>query len=325
MLAIAMELAREDPAYEDVASKFFEHFVYIADAMNNIGSEKIGLWDEEDGFYYDVLPSLRTRADTHEGTLDGRADSAFRRRNFRPRRSRSPAGFQRRMQWFILQHPDVPEHVDMTQRNANGACRLLLAIANKHKMLRVLRYMLDKNEFFSPHGIRSLSKYHQERPFILTLDGQQHRVDYEPAESTTALFGGNSNWRGPVWFPLNFLLIEALQQYHYYYGDQLKVECPTGSGQQHTLWEVAAELSRWLTQIFLPGKDGRRPVYGAERDVSNRPELARPDFILRIFSRRHRRGSGCQSPDRMDRAGVEIDRAERRQARERKMIRGKSL
>ncbi|MFZ0415383.1 MAG: hypothetical protein WBE20_10525 [Candidatus Acidiferrales bacterium] len=262
MLAMAMELSHEDPAYEDVASKFFEHFVYIADAMNNIGSEKTGLWDEEDGFYYDVChlsehEQIPMKVRSMVGLIP-----LFAVETFDPEDLARLPDFERRMNWFILHHPDVPEHVDMTQRNAKGACRLLLAIANKHKMLRVLRFMLDENEFFSPHGIRSLSKYHQERPFILTLDGQQHRVDYEPAESTTALFGGNSNWRGPVWFPLNFLLIEALQRYHYYYGDQLKVECPFGSGQQHTLWEVAAELSRRLTQIFLPGKDGRRPVYG---------------------------------------------------------------
>ncbi|MGB7188151.1 MAG: hypothetical protein WBD21_16305, partial [Candidatus Acidiferrales bacterium] len=157
--------------------------------------------------------------------------------------------------------PDLPEHVDMSQRTANGA-RVLLSIVNKKRLQRVLRFMLDESEFLSPYGIRSLSKYHQQHPFILTLDGRENRVDYEPAESTTSLFGGNSNWRGPIWFPLNFLLIEALQRYHYYYGNDLKVEFPYGSGQQKTLWDIAAEISRRLVRIFLRGEDGRRPVYG---------------------------------------------------------------
>jgi hypothetical protein len=169
--------------------------------------------------------------------------------------------FVKRVNWFVYHHPDVPEHVDTSQRTAKGP-RVLLALANKKRMQRMLRYMLDENEFLSPYGIRSLSKFHQQHPFILTLDGKENRVDYEPAESTTPLFGGNSNWRGPVWFPLNFLIIEALQRYHYYYGNDLKVECPYGSGRQWTLWEIAAEISRRLVKIFLRGDDGRRPVYG---------------------------------------------------------------
>ncbi|MGH9781839.1 MAG: MGH1-like glycoside hydrolase domain-containing protein, partial [Candidatus Acidiferrales bacterium] len=156
--------------------------------------------------------------------------------------------------------------------------RLLFTITNKKKMLRVLRFMLDENEFLSPYGIRSLSKYHQKNPFVLTLDGEEHRIDYEPAESTTALFGGNSNWRGPVWFPPNFLLIEALQRYHYYYGDQLKVEYPYGSGTQSTLWDIAAELSQRLVRIFMRGPDGRRPVYGATKIFQEDPHWR--DLIL---------------------------------------------
>ena len=181
------------------------------------------------------------------------------------------------MNWFMLHHPDVPEHIDMSQRTDKGA-RLLFSITNKKKLLRVLRFMLDENEFLSPYGIRSLSKYHKEHPFVLTLDGEEHRVDYEPAESTTALFGGNSNWRGPVWFPLNFLLIEALQRYHYYYGDQLKVEFPYGSGRQSTLWDVAAEISQRLVRIFLRGQDGRRPVYGVTKLFQDDPHWR--DLIL---------------------------------------------
>jgi hypothetical protein len=261
MLAIAMELAHDDPAYEDLASKFFEHFVYIADAMNRIGTNEIGLWDEADGFFYDVChlsggQQVAIKIRSMVGLIP-----LFAVGTFEPEDLARVPDFVRRMNWFVLHHPDVPEHVDMSERTAKGA-RLLLSIANKKRMLQILRYMLDQNEFLSPYGIRSLSKYHQEHPFILTLDGKPYRVDYEPAESRTSLFGGNSNWRGPVWVPPNFLLIEALQRYHYYYGDQLKVEFPSGSGQQHTLWEIASEISRRMVRIFLRGPDGRRPVYG---------------------------------------------------------------
>jgi hypothetical protein len=164
------------------------------------------------------------------------------------------------MKWFLDHHWDVAEHVDMSRRSERGA-RLLLTIANRKKLERIARYVFDEKEFFSPYGVRALSKIHQGNPFILQVDGEAHSVDYEPAESTTPLFGGNSNWRGPVWFPMNFLLIESLQRIHFYYGDEFKVECPAGSGQQKTLWEAATEVSRRLTRIFLRC-DGRRPVYG---------------------------------------------------------------
>ena len=277
MMSMAMELAHDEPAYEDLASKFFEHFVYIADAMNNIGSENVGLWHEEDGFYYDVMHlSSGAQIPIQIRSMVGLIP-LFAVETFEPEDLARLPDFQRRMNWFMLHHPDVPEHIDMSQRTDKGA-RLLFSITNKKKMLRVLRFMLDENEFLSPYGIRSLSKYHQKHPFVLTLDGEEHRVDYEPAESTTALFGGNSNWRGPVWFPPNFLLIEALQRYHYYYGDQLKVECPYGSGRQATLWDVAAEISRRLVRIFLRGQDGRRPVYGATKLFQNDPHWR--DLIL---------------------------------------------
>jgi hypothetical protein len=181
-----------------------------------------------------------------------------------PDRIRGAAGFNRRMQWFLDNNPDAPHHIEMSQRSQHGV-RRLLSMVNRDQLQRVLRYVLDESEFLSPHGIRSMSKFHREHPYLVDLDGHEHRVDYEPAESRTGLFGGNSNWRGPVWFPLNFLLIEALQKFDYYYRDSLKVELPTGSGQMMTLWEVAAELSRRLTRIFLRGQDGRRPVYGGTR------------------------------------------------------------
>jgi hypothetical protein len=260
MLAMAMELARDDPAYEDVASKFFEHFVFISQAMNDMGGAGIGLWDDNDGFYYDVLHQadgehLQMKVRSMVGLIPLFAVETFDPEDL----ARLPA-FTRRMQWFLNHHAEVSEHVDMSQRTASGA-RLLLTIANRKKLERIYRYVFDEKEFLSPHGIRALSKFHQDHPFILNVDGQSHSVDYEPGESTTDLFGGNSNWRGPVWFPLNYLLIESMQRVHFYYGDEFRVDFPTGSGQKKTLWNVASELSRRLSHIFLR-KNGRRPVYG---------------------------------------------------------------
>jgi len=261
MLAIAMELAREDRAYEDVASKFFEHFVYITQAMNNRGGHGISLWDEEDGFYYDVLhlpdgrhPFLKVRSMV--GLMPLNAVEILE-----PDALDALPGFKRRMQWFLDNVPNVPHHIAMTQKSDCGV-RRLLSLASHRKLARLLRTMLDEQEFLSPYGIRSLSKFHAQHPYVFSLNGQEFRVDYEPAESSSAQFGGNSNWRGPVWFPLNFLLIEALQRFHHYYGASLQVECPTGSGRMLTLWEVAHEISRRLTSIFLRDAEGRRPING---------------------------------------------------------------
>ena len=277
MLAIAMELAQEDRAYEDVASKFFEHFIFIIQAMNNRGGHGISLWDEEDGFYYDVLrlpddrhPFLKVRSMVGLIPL-------FAVEILEPDALEGFPGFKRRMQWFLDNVPDVPHHIEMTQKSARGV-RRQLSVVSRRKLLRILHYMLDEQEFLSPYGIRAVSKFHARNPYILAIDGHQYRVDYEPAESTSGSFGGNSNWRGPVWFPLNFLLIEALQRFHHYYGDCLKVECPTGSGQMMTLWEVAEEISRRLTSIFLRGSDGRRPVYGGTEIFQNDPHWR--DMIL---------------------------------------------
>jgi len=186
-------------------------------------------------------------------------------------------GFKRRMQWFIDHDPEVANHIDMTRTSKHGV-RRLLSLVSRERLVRVLKYMLDEDEFLSPHGVRALSKFHREHPFVLQLDNHQHSVDYEPAESTAGLFGGNSNWRGPVWFPMNFLLIEALQRFHWYFGDELKVEFPTRSGQMKTLWEVAGEISRRLTRIFLRGADGRRPVYGGIEKFQQDPHWR--DLIL---------------------------------------------
>ena len=270
MLSIAMELAWEDPVYEDVASKFFEHFVHIAHAMNDLGGEGIELWNEQDGFYYDVLHLPNgTHYPLKVRSMVGLVP-LFAVETLEPEALDKLPGFKRRMQWFIDHDPDVPSHIDMSRASEHGV-RRLLSLVSRERLLRVLRYMLDESEFLSPCGVRALSKYHRDHPYVLKLDGDEHGIDYEPAESTTGLFGGNSNWRGPVWFPMNFLLIESLQRFHYYYGDELTVEFPAGSRQMKTLWDVAGELSRRLALIFLRGADGRRPVYGGAEKFQKDP------------------------------------------------------
>jgi hypothetical protein len=270
MLAIALELAKEDRAYEDIASKFFEHFVYIAHAMNNFGSRGKSLWDEEDGFYYDVLhlPNgedhfLKVRSMVGLIPL-------FGVETLEPEAIDKLPGFKRRMQWFIDNHPDVPDHIDMSQSSARGT-RLLLSLVSKKRLGRVLSRMLDESEFLSPYGIRALSRFHKDHPYELRFNGTVSRVDYEPAESATGTFGGNSNWRGPIWFPVNYLLVESLQKYHHYYGEDFKLACPTGSNDQANLWQVAAEISRRLTHIFLRDDQGRRPVNGAAEVFQSDP------------------------------------------------------
>ena len=261
MLAIALELAHENPAYEDVASKFWEHFLYIANAINNIGPGSAGLWDEEDGFFYDVLhaPSgehvpLKVRSmvgliplcavETLEPAVLDRLPS-----------------FKMRLEWFIEHRPDLTGSVACMKTRGHRE-RRLLSIVDRQRLERVLKVMLDEREFLSPYGIRALSRRHLEHPFTLLVDGVEARVDYEPAESTSDVFGGNSNWRGPVWFPANYLIIESLQRFHQYFGTGFTVECPTGSGVFMTLQEVANELSTRLTRLFLRNAEGRRPVFG---------------------------------------------------------------
>jgi Mannosylglycerate hydrolase MGH1-like glycoside hydrolase domain len=259
MLAIALELSAENPAYEDVASKFFEHFVYIARAMNDLG-DGLTLWDEADGFYYDVLHMPGDARQLKVRSMVGLIP-LFAVETLEPEIVDRLPGFRRRMQWFIDNRPEFRGHVTTTV-GAGGGERRLLSIVQRPQLLRVLGYMLDREEFLSPHGIRALSRWHREHPYVLAIDGTEHRVDYEPGESTTGLFGGNSNWRGPIWFPVNYLLIESLQKFHHFYGDDLKVECPTGSSRLFNLWDVATELSRGLTRLFLRGHNGRRPIYG---------------------------------------------------------------
>jgi hypothetical protein len=261
LLAIALELASEDSAYEDVASKFWEHFIHIAAAMNNLGHDGIELWNEEDGFFYDVLHL----PDGNHFPLKVRSMVGliplFAVETLEPDVLQKLPDFRKRLEWFIDNRPDLTRNV-ACMRTPGDDERRLLSIVTQDRLRRVLKVMLDEREFLSPYGIRALSRFHQENPYTLAVNGTVHRVDYEPAESSTGLFGGNSNWRGPVWFPVNYLIIESLQKFHHYLGDDFKVECPTGSGQMMTLWEAAAEISRRLSHIFLRGGDGGRPVYG---------------------------------------------------------------
>ena len=269
MLAIALELARENPAYEDVASKFFEHFVYIARAMNDIGGEGIELWDAKDGFYYDVLHLPEGHAFPLKVRSMVGLIPLFAVETLEPEMVDHLPGFKRRMQWFIENRPELSERFE-TEATEHGP-RRFLSLVSRRRLTRVLHYMLDENEFLSPYGIRALSRFHRDHPYMLKADGMEYRVDYEPAESSTGLFGGNSNWRGPIWFPVNFLLIESLQKFHFFLGDRYKVECPTGSGQMLDLWEVAGEISQRLTRIFLRDKDGRRPVFGGTQKFQTDP------------------------------------------------------
>jgi len=275
MLAIALELAGQDPAYEDVASKFFEHFVFIAHAVDQCPTG-INLWDEGDGFYYDVLHADGAASPLKVRSMVGLIP-LFAVETLEPEVVDKLPGFKRRMQWFIDNHPEFRDHVEMATRPGAGV-RRLLAIVGRAQLPRVLRLMLDEAEFLSPHGVRGISRFHKDHPYSLRLGGIEHRVDYEPAESTSGLFGGNSNWRGPVWFPVNYLLIESLQKFHYFYRDTFKIAFPTGSATTLNLWQVAAELSRRLTRIFLRDEDGRRPVYGGT-EIFQRDPLWR-DLIL---------------------------------------------
>jgi hypothetical protein len=260
MLSIALELAKDDPVYEDLASKFFEHFTAITASINTLGGS--GLWDQQDGFYYDWLHvngrEIPLKVRSLVGLLPLVACEVIEDRVI----ERLP-GFRKRLDWFLTNRPEEARQISCMQpRGTDGTARRLLAVPTRERLESMLRYLLDENEFLSPYGIRSVSRIHGERPYVFGVNGAEYRVDYVPGESTTHLFGGNSNWRGPIWFPLNYLIIEALERYHHFYGDDLRVECPTGSGRLMNLQEVARELASRLARLFLPDADGRRPVHG---------------------------------------------------------------
>ena len=277
MMTIALELCREDLSYEDMATKFFEHFVYIAHAMNNFGECDEDLWDETDGFYYDVLHRpdgshefMRVRSMV--GLIPLLAVETIEESQYE-----TLTDFKARVEWFVKNRPDLCRNVaDLHMVGDHD--RRLLSIVDPDRLRAILTKMLDETEFLAPNGLRALSQYHRDHPVTMRVDGVEYRVDYEPAESTTGLFGGNSNWRGPVWFPLNYLIIEALQKFDFYLGPDFPVAFPTGSDQQLSLGEIAAELSRRLTRTFTQGVDGRRPVYGALEKFQTDPHWK--DLIL---------------------------------------------
>jgi hypothetical protein len=276
MLEIAAELALTDRDYSDMALKFCEHFLWIASSMGHLGGET-GMWDEEDGFYYDVLRlpdgrAQRLKVRSMVGLLPLCAATTFDGvvLELYPE-------VAERLRWFLDSRPELCAAIHDPRRPSPSG-RRLASILNEDKLRRVLSRMLDENEFLSPYGIRSLSRYHEQHPYVMHVGGQEYRVGYLPAESDTGMFGGNSNWRGPIWLPVNALIVRALLQYYAYFGNDLQVECPTGSGRHMTLYQVAAEISRRLGNIFLRGQDGRRAVYGAAAKFQHDPHWR--DYIL---------------------------------------------
>nr|MBA2449853.1 glucosidase [Chloroflexota bacterium] len=270
MLTISLELAAHNPAYEDIATKFFEHFLYIAKALNSLGDTGIALWNDEDEFFYDVLHLGSGAAQPLKVRSMVGLIPLFAVTTIEPAQLDRLPQFKRRLEWFLEHRPDLAGLVSRWQEPGMGE-RRLLALLRGHRMKRVLRRMLDEQEFLSPHGVRALSRYHAEHPYVLHVEGTAHAVEYQPGESNSGLFGGNSNWRGPIWFPVNYLIVEALQQFHHYYGGDFRVECPTGSGTYLTLDEIADELSRRLIRIFLRDGEGRRPVFGGQETFQRDP------------------------------------------------------
>ncbi len=258
---MALELAQEEKAYEDMASKFFVHFIAIADAMNTLGGS--GLWDQQDGFYYDHMRSYNDSVPLKLRSLVGLipliAVEIIDKKTIAGLKD-----FQKRARWFMENRPDLAETISYMTCDFidDPDVPYMLGIPSRDRLEKVLRYLLDENEFLSPFGIRSLSKVYKEHPFTTWVSGQEYKVEYLPGESNTGLFGGNSNWRGPIWFPINYLIIEALQRYDHFYGERLQVEFPTGSGAMMTLGQVACQLSIRLTKMFVPDESGHRPIHG---------------------------------------------------------------
>ena len=261
LMRMALELALHNAVYQDMATKFFEHFLYIAAAMANIGKDGFGLWDEEDQFYYDVLrlpdgTTKKLKVRSAVGLIPLFAVEVIEHESM----EKLPL-FYERMNWFLNNRPHLADLVSHWQEEGVTQ-KHLLSLLRGHRMKKILSRMLDETEFLSPHGVRALSKYHLDHPYEFSMDGDTAKVDYTPGESTTDMFAGNSNWRGPVWMPLNFLIIESLQRFHHYYGDDFKVECPTNSGNYLTLDEVATFLSERLEKLFIAGEDGKRTAFG---------------------------------------------------------------
>jgi hypothetical protein len=279
MLEIALILCEYDKMYEEVAYKFVQHFMFIAYAMDRVGENHDEMWDEKDGFFYDLLRlpdgnAMRLKVRSLVGLLPLCSSTVFEA-DF----TKQYPKLMELIALFRKRHPELVSQVAPTDAGFSGyKDRRLLSILNKQKLERVLGYMLDENEFLGPHGIRAVSRYHLDHPFIFYVGGQEYKVQYLPAESNTAMFGGNSNWRGPVWMPVNALLVRALLSLYKFYGDDFKVQCPTGSGQYMTLFEVAHELERRLASTFLRDANGKRPVYGGMAKFQEDPHWR--DLIL---------------------------------------------
>ena len=276
MLQIALELAVHDPVRQEMAAKFYEHFLWIAAAMDRVGPHQDELWDEGDGFFYDVLRlpgdrAVRLKVRSMVGLLSICASSIF------PAEVEQLTLFMQRARDFTRRHPELVATITSPAQVGHGG-RRLLALLSEEKLRSVLRYMLDESEFLSPFGIRALSRYHKENPYTFSVGRDVYRVDYEPAESTSGLFGGNSNWRGPIWLPVNVLLIRGLLNLYGFYGNDFKVECPTGSGKRMTLFEVAREISERLARLFLRDEQGARPVHGGATKFQSDPHWR--DLIL---------------------------------------------
>ncbi len=313
MLSMAIELASEDRAYEDVASKFFEHFIAIVDAMNSLGGT--GLWDETDGFYYDQLHANGSSEPLRVRSMVGLIP-LFAVENLEMRVLESLPGFRKRMQWFLENRSDLARHITYMRDADDGHGHRLLAIPSRERLERVLRVLLDEREFLSAHGVRALSRVHRDHPFVFGVNGSEYRVEYQPGESNSGLFGGNSNWRGPIWMPLNFLLVESLERYHHFYGDALKVECPTGSGRFVSLQGAAHEIATRLGRLFLRGADGRRPVHGADARYADDPHWRDLVLFYEYFHGDDGRGVGASHQTGWSALAVRLveDVARRREA-----------
>ncbi len=292
MWTIATELAKIDKSYEDMASKFFEHFLYIADAINYKKGEKPPLWCEDDGFYHDVIhypdgnhQSLKVRSMV--GLIPMFAVATIENEHLNQLK-----GFKKRFDWFLFNRKDLCGEIASIKEHGVHD-RHILAILNKERLTRILDKMLDEKEFLSPYGIRSLSKFHEKNPYKFDYNGTTMSVGYEPGESHSHLFGGNSNWRGPIWFPLNFLIIESLQKFYHFYGDDFKVECPKGSGKYLTLWEVAGEISRRLINIFQKDENGNRAVYQNEELFQKNPYFKDNILFFEYFNGDNGKGIGA--------------------------------
>ncbi len=276
LMRIALELSKTNPIYQEMATKFLEHFLYIAGALSHMGEDDINLWDEEDKFFYDVLRtpqgSTRLKVRSMVGLIP-----LFAVEVIDDEAMKDCPEFIKRMEWFLNYRPDLANLVSRWNIRGMGE-RKLFSLLRGHRLKRILKRMLDETEFLSDYGIRALSKYHEAHPYVFKSNGSAFTVDYQPAESESSLFGGNSNWRGPIWIPVNFLIIESLQRFYHYYGHEFVVECPTNSGKFLSLNEIALELERRLTKIFLKDKDGNRPVYGDNAKFKNDPHFT--DHIL---------------------------------------------